>query len=97
VFEELSQEIPYETAVEIEEFDESRPELVRIRARLLVEHESQTGMVVGKGGRMIKRIGSRARASIEELLETRVYLELRAKAEPKWSKRPRRLKSLGYH
>jgi len=97
VFEELSQEIPYETAVEIEEFDESRPELVRIRARLLVEHESQTGMVVGKGGHMIKRIGSRARASIEELLETRVFLDLRAKAEPRWSKKPKRLKALGYY
>ena len=96
VFEELAQELPYETAVEIMEFDESRPELVRIRARLLVERDSQVSMVVGQGGRMIKRIGTRARKGLEELLDTHVFLELRAKAEPRWSKRPRRLESLGY-
>ncbi|MDJ0789245.1 MAG: GTPase Era [Myxococcota bacterium] len=96
VFEELGQELPYETAVEIMEFDERDPELIRIRARLLVERNSQVSMVVGQGGRMIKKIGTRARKALEALLETRVYLELRAKAEPRWSKRPRRLESLGY-
>jgi GTP-binding protein Era len=96
VFEELSQELPYETAVEIEEFDESRGDLVRIRARLLVERDSQKGMVVGRDGRMIKRIGTRARQALEELLGTRVYLELRAKVEPRWSKKPGRLERLGY-
>jgi len=97
VFEELEQEIPYGTAVEIEEFDESREDLVRIRANLLVEQKSQKGMVVGKGGRMIRSIGERARRNVESLLGSRVHLELWVKVEPKWTKRPNRLKSLGYH
>ena len=96
VFEELEQEIPYSTAVEIEAFDESRPDLVRIRANLLLEHKSQKGMVVGKGGSMIRRVGQRARESLEERLGTRVHLDLWVKVEPKWTKRPNRLKSLGY-
>lgn len=96
VFEELEQELPYATAVEIEAFDESREDLVRIRANLLVEHKSQKGMVVGKGGRMIRAIGQRARRGLEELLSRRVHLELWVKVEPKWGKRPNRLKSLGY-
>jgi GTP-binding protein Era len=97
VFEELEQEIPYGTAVEIEAFDESREDLVRIRANLLVEQKSQKGMVVGKGGRMIRAIGARARRDLEEMLDSRVHLDLWVKVEPKWAKRPNRLKSLGYH
>jgi len=96
VFEELSQELPYETAVEIEAFDESRQDLARIAATLLVERKSQKGMVVGKGGAMIRAIGQRARCDLEHWLGTRVYLDLRVKLDPKWSKRPNRLKSLGY-
>ena len=97
VFEELEEELPYETAVEVESFDESQPGRVRIRANLLVEHRSQKGMVIGKGGAMIRRIGERARRGIEELLGSSVHLELWVKVEPRWGKRPNRLKSLGYH
>ncbi len=97
LFEELSQELPYAAAVEIDAFDESRPDLVVIRARVLVERDSQTAIVVGQGGRMIKRIGSRARRGLEELLGCQVHLDLRVKADPRWSKHPKRLKSLGYH
>jgi GTP-binding protein Era len=97
VFEELEQEIPYDTAVEIEEFDESREDLVRIRANLLVEAKSQKGMVVGKGGRMIRAIGARARRDLEALLGTKVHLDLWVKVETKWAKHPHRLRSLGYH
>jgi GTP-binding protein Era len=96
VFEELGQELPYSTAVEIESFDESRPELVRIRAQLLVERESQKRIVVGTGGAQVKEIGKRAREALETLLETRVYLELWVKVEPNWAQRPRRLAALGY-
>jgi len=69
---------------------------VRIRANLVVERQSQKGMVIGRGGSMIKRIGVRARRGIEELLETRVYLELWVKVEPHWWKRPKRRRALGY-
>ncbi|MBW2245474.1 MAG: GTPase Era [Deltaproteobacteria bacterium] len=97
VFEALEQELPYETAVEIEAFDESDPSLTRISATLLVEKKSQKGMVVGKGGQMIRQIGTAARHALAEMLETRVHLELWVKVEPRWTKRPNRLKSLGYH
>ena len=95
-FDCLGEEVPYGVAVEIEEFDESRADLVRIRARLLVDRESHKGIVVGAGGRKIKQIGTRARHRIERLLGHKVYLELWVKPEPGWAKKPRRLKSLGY-
>lgn len=96
VFEELEQELPYATAVEIESFDETRPERVHIRAQLLVERASQKRIVVGAGGEQVKRIGIRARAALEALLETRVHLELWVKVEAGWPKRKRRLDTLGY-
>jgi GTP-binding protein Era len=96
VFEELAQELPYSTAVEIESFDESQPGLVRIRAQLLVERESQKRIVVGSGGAQVKEIGKRARQALEALLESRVFLELWVKVEPNWAQRPRRLAALGY-
>lgn len=96
VFEELSEELPYSTAVEIGTFDESRPGLTTLRATLLVERNSQQGMVVGKGGTMIKRIGTRARRELEALIGTKVFLDLRVKVEPRWAKKPGRLKALGY-
>lgn len=96
VFEELEQELPYSVAVEIEAFDESRPERTEIRARLLVERDSQKRIVVGSGGAQIKRIGVRARAQIEALLGRRVHLGLWVGVEPGWPKSRRRLEALGY-
>ncbi len=95
-FEELSQELPYALAVEVVEYDEKRPDLVRIRADLLVERRSQKQIVIGAGGRIIKRIGIRAREQIERLVGRKVHLDLWVKVEPRWSKHPKRLKSLGY-
>ena len=92
----LEQELPYALAVEIEEFDESRSDLVRIRANLIVERASQKRIVIGEGGRQIKQIGIRARGEIEKLVGARVHLELWVKVEPGWTKRPARIKSLGY-
>jgi GTPase len=96
VFECLDQEVPYGIAVEVQEFDESRPDLVRIRADLLVERASLKGIVLGQGGGMIKRIGSTARPAIESLVGRRVYLELWVKHVPDWPRRANLLKSLGY-
>jgi GTP-binding protein Era len=95
-FEELGQELPYSLAVEVVEYDEKRADLVRIRADLLVERRSQKQIVIGKGGQVIKRIGVRARAEIEELVGNKVHLELWVKLEPRWAKHPKRLKTLGY-
>jgi GTP-binding protein Era len=95
-FEALGQEVPYGVAVEVEEYDESRPDLVRIRASLLVERASHKRIVVGAGGAMIREIGIRARRALEPQLGRQVHLELWVKVEPGWSRRPNRLKSLGY-
>jgi len=92
----LRQEIPYGLAVEVTEFDESRPDLVRIRATLLVARDSQKQIVIGAGGAMIREIGTLARAGIERLLGTRVHLELWVKVEPRWSERRKRIEDLGY-
>jgi GTP-binding protein Era len=96
VFEELEQELPYEIAVEVVEYDEKREDLVRIRADLIVDRPSQKRIVIGSGGDVIKRIGIRARRDIEQFLGRRVHLDLWVKVERHWAKHPKRLKSLGY-
>lgn len=99
VFVLTEREIPYATAVEIEQFDESDREtekpLVRISAKILVERPSQKAILIGRKGAMIKRIGTEARADIESLLGARVFLELFVAVEPGWSTRPRSLRELG--
>jgi GTP-binding protein Era len=91
------QEIPYAVAVVLEEFDErERPRLVRIRATVYVERESQKGIVIGKHGHLLKTIGTEARAEIETLLAARVYLELRVKVWKNWRRDPRAVRLLGY-
>lgn len=95
-FEALGQELPYQLGVEIRSFDESRPDLTRIAADLLVERASQKRIVVGAGGAKIKEIGVRARAEIETLLGRRVHLELWVKVEPHWTRSRPRVEALGY-
>ena len=92
----LDQELPYALAVEIEQFDESRSDLVRIRANLIVERASQKKIAIGERGSRIKQIGIRARREIEKLVGAQVHLELWVKVEPRWTKRPARIKALGY-
>lgn len=95
-FQELEDELPYELAVEVDAFDESRADLARIRANLLVRRESQKGIVIGAGGHQIKSIGSRARRSIEKFMGQRVHLELWVKVDPRWFKRKKQIAGLGY-
>jgi GTP-binding protein Era len=104
------QEIPYSTAVVIEDFDESGREvprpakkgkraasgLVRIEASIFVERDSQKAIVIGKRGEMLKKIGTDARQSIERLLGAQVFLGLQVKVEPRWSERPEGLSRMGY-
>ena len=94
-FEELAEEVPYATAVEIETFREA-DDPVYIEAMIYIERDSQKGIVIGKGGKMIKNIGRKARGKIERLIERPVYLDLRVKVMPNWRRRPGRLKLLGY-
>ncbi len=94
-FEVLEQELPYSVAASVDEFREgSSP--VYIRVVLYVERESQKGMVIGKHGATIKRLGAHARTKIEDLLGEHVYLDLWTKVLPKWRTRPKALRSLGF-
>lgn len=93
----LEEEVPYAVAVRVEEFRErggDRP--TYIEARLYVERESQKGIVVGAGGRTIRRIGSRSRGKIERFLEQRVFLRLRVKVLANWRRNTRHLRLLGF-
>jgi GTP-binding protein Era len=94
-FEELGQELPYSLAVGIEEYREGSDPLY-VAATIFVERESQKGIVIGKGGRTVRRIGIRARESIEPFVDERVYLDLRVKVLANWRKNPGKLKLLGY-
>jgi GTP-binding protein Era len=78
-----SEEIPYATTVIVENFEEGA-RLTRIAATIYCERASQKGILVGKGGRMLKKIGTSARLQIERMLGTKVFLELYVKAEPGW-------------
>jgi GTPase len=78
-----SEEIPYATTVVVEEFEEGK-RLTRIAATIYCERQGQKGILVGKGGRMLKKIGTAARIQIEQMLGTKVFLELYVKAEPGW-------------
>lgn len=97
VFHHTAQEIPYAAAVKIEEFDESqRPRLVKIRAVIFVERDSQKAIVIGKKGSLLKIIGQEARQELEKLLDAKVFLEIWVKVWKNWRKDPRALRELGY-
>ncbi len=78
-----SEEIPYATTVIVDNFEEGA-RLTRIAATIYCEREGQKGILVGKGGQMLKKIGTSARLQIERMLGTKVFLELYVKAEPGW-------------
>ncbi len=92
----LEQEVPHSLAVMVDEFTPRSEELTYISAVVYVERQSQKGIVLGQGGRMIKKIGQAARPEIEELVGTRVYLELWVKVYEKWRRREGLLRRLGY-
>ncbi len=97
LFHHTGEEIPYAVAVAVEEFDESRrPALVRIRAVIYVEKDSQKGIVIGKGGRLLKRVGQEAREEAERLLQAKVYLDLWVKVWKNWRRDPRAIRLFGY-
>jgi GTP-binding protein Era len=93
---QLGDEVPHSVAVLIDEFKERSPEMTYISAVIFVERDSQKPIVLGKDGQKLKQIGQAARASIEALLETRVYLELWVKVRPKWRSKDEELRRLGY-
>ncbi|HSB34131.1 MAG TPA: GTPase Era [Nitrospirota bacterium] len=94
VFELTKEEIPYSTAVVIEEMKED-PELTRIHAVIYVERDSQKGILIGKGGAMLKQIGTLARQDAEKLLGVRIFLKLYVKVKKGWREDERVLRNIG--
>ena len=97
IYHETRQELPYSSVVVVEALDED-PErnLLKAIAVIYVEKQSQKGIIIGKGGAMIKRIGRKARMEVERVFSIRVYLELFVRVEKNWSSDPRSLRRLGY-
>jgi len=88
-------EIPYAVEVVTEEFKETDDQ-IRIRATIYVERDSQKGIIIGKGGSALKRIGTEARKDLEKLFGKKIYLELHVKVRKNWRKDERWLKNFGY-
>lgn len=97
VFRLTRDEIPYSVAVQVESFKE-RPDggVIAIAAAIIVERDSQKGIIIGRRGEMLKRIGTAARQEIEQFLAQKVFLELFVKVSRDWSDNPQKLKEFGY-
>ena len=89
------QEVPHSIAVVVEELEESDT-MTTVHASLIVERESQKGIVIGKGGETLKKIGSRAREEMELVLGRKVFLDLRVKVLKEWQRDPKALQRLGF-
>ncbi|HEX6844396.1 MAG TPA: GTPase Era [Actinomycetota bacterium] len=90
------QEVPHSIAVVIDEIDPGDGLTTKVHASLIVERESQKGIVIGKGGQTLKTIGTRAREEMELLLGTKVFLDLHVKVVKEWQRDPRALERLGF-
>jgi GTP-binding protein Era len=95
IFEMYEDEIPYHSTVLVQEFKE-KTTLIKIRADIVVNRETQKGIILGEGGKMIKKLGTDARKDIEAFLGQKVFLELFVKVKPKWRDSDLYLKEYGY-
>ncbi|GET07781.1 GTP-binding protein Era [Ligilactobacillus agilis] len=96
VLELTREEVPHSVAVVVDRISRSDEEKVQVQATIIVERNSQKGIIIGKGGKMLKSIGVKARKDIELMLGDKVYLELWVKVMPNWKDRQIDLRSLGY-
>ena len=88
-------EIPYVTAVVTEKYDEEDPTVTRIHCAIYVERSSQKGIIIGKGGIKLKKIGTEARVDIEKILNRKVFLQLFVKVVENWRNRGQDLDEIG--
>ncbi|HOZ80302.1 MAG TPA: GTPase Era [Ferruginibacter sp.] len=88
-------ELPYHSTILVQEFKE-KSTLIKIQADIIVQRETQKGIILGEGGKMIKQLGTLARKDIEEFLGSKVFLELFVKVKPKWRDNERQLREYGY-
>lgn len=96
ILELTREEIPHSVAVVTESMERADDEIIDIRVVINVERKSQKGIVIGKGGKLLKEVGTRARKDIEKLLGSRVFLELFVKVEDDWRDSSRDLSRFGY-
>lgn len=90
------EEIPHSVAVTVDKMQKDEFDKVHVYANIIVERKSQKGIIIGKGGRLLKEIGTRARRDIQQLLGNKVYLELWVKVEKDWRKHKSNLQEYGY-
>ena len=95
IYDLFEEEIPYQTTVLINEFKEKKS-LVKISASIIVQRETQKGILLGTGGKMIKKLGIAARKEIEKFLEQKIFLELFVKVKPGWRENEIMLREYGY-
>lgn len=95
IFYTYSQEIPYSTEVGIEDFKDEE-KIIRIRATLFVERDSQKGILIGKGGASLKKVGTEAREDMERFFGKKVFLETHVKVAADWRKQKDKLRMFGY-
>jgi GTP-binding protein Era len=95
IFNFCQKEIPYSTQIEIEMYEDT-VHLIRIRAIIIVERDSQKGIIIGKGGEMLKKIGRQARIDIQKFLDKKVFLETFVKVDKDWRSSEAKLKKYGY-
>ncbi|MET0300501.1 MAG: GTPase Era [Flavitalea sp.] len=96
IFNLFKDEIPYHTTVAVKEFKE-KSTLIKISADIIVQRETQKGILLGEGGKMIRQLGTDARKDIEQFLGQKVFLELFVRVKPKWRDSDFMLKEYGYH
>jgi len=95
IFNNYNQEVPYSTEVGIEDFKDEET-ILRIRATIFIERESQKGILIGKGGSSLKKVGTEARLDMESFFGKKVFLETRVKVSSDWRKQKEKLRSFGY-
>jgi GTP-binding protein Era len=89
-------EVPYSVEVEVEDFKEEK-NIIRINTVIFVERESQKGIIIGHGGKSLKKVGVEARKDIEAFFEKKIFLELFVKVEKDWRNKDIKLRNFGYH
>lgn len=95
IFMNLEQEVPYSTEVSITEFSEA-DDIIRMRAEIYVERDSQKGIIIGKGGSMLKKLGMESRQAMEAFFNKKVFLETHVKVADNWRKQKDKLRRFGY-
>ena len=96
IYQLFQDEIPYHATVIVQEYKEKQT-LVKIRAEIVVQRETQKGIILGEGGKMIRQLGTESRMEIEKFIGSKVFLELFVKVRPKWRDNDLYLREYGYN